>query len=78
MIWKIILHTGKNPSKAGYWLASVILSILQIAGGAGGRQRSHRKILQFRPSYNICLEAVFPARKLTQNCYLHYNIDIFS
>ena len=37
MIWKIILHTGKNPSKAGYWLASVILSILQIAGGAAGK-----------------------------------------
>ena len=68
MTWKIILHIGKNPSKARYWLASVILSILQIASGPGDNQCSHRTILQFIPSYHICLEAVFPARKLTQNC----------
>ena len=27
---------------------------------------------------HLCLETVFPALKLTQNCYLHYNINIFS
>ena len=68
MTWKIILHIGENPSKASYWLASVILFILQIAGGAGDKQCSHRKSLEFIPSHYICLEAVFPARKLTQNC----------
>ena len=27
---------------------------------------------------HLCLETVFPGLKLTQNCYLHYNINIFS
>ena len=27
---------------------------------------------------HLCLETVFPAPKLTQNCYIHYNINIFS
>ena len=27
---------------------------------------------------HLCLETVFPALKLTQNFYLHYNINIFS
>ena len=26
---------------------------------------------------HLCLETLFPAVKLTQNCYLHYNINIF-
>ena len=51
MIGKIILHIGKNPSKAKPWLASVIRSILQIVGGSGGRQHSHMKILQFIPTF---------------------------
>ena len=35
-------------------------------GGTSGGKQSHRKIFQF----NQCLETVFPALKLTQNCYL--------
>ena len=27
---------------------------------------------------HLCLETVLPALKLTQNCYLHYNINTFS
>ena len=26
---------------------------------------------------HLCLETVFPAPKLAQNCYLHFNINIF-
>ena len=41
--------------------------------GAGGAATG--KVCNLYP--HLCLEAVFPALKLTQNCYLHYNISIF-
>ena len=31
--------------------------------------------MQFSP--HLCLETVFPALKLAQNCYIHYNVNIF-
>ena len=67
--FKNLYHRVKNIICADQWLnnslTSVICSILQIAGRSGGKQWSN------------CLETVFPVIKLTQNCYLHYNINIF-
>ena len=71
MIGKIILNIEKNSSKVRSWLASVILSILQIAGESGNRQRSY-----LLP--HLCLETVFSALKLKLLPYYHYHITIFS
>ena len=73
--WENFIGYGKNLRKAWAWLlSSAIRFILQIANGCRGRRLRHRKNLY----PHLCLEAIFPALKLTQNCYLDYNINIFS
>ena len=74
MTGKIVLHIGKNPSKARPWLASVI-NWFHTASGPGGRLRSHWNFCGL--DHHLCLETVFPGLKLTQNCYLHYNTNLF-
>ena len=75
MIGEIILHIGKNPRKARALLASVIHSnCKQLVGLRVGSTATET----FSTLYpRLCFETVFLALKLTQNCYLHYNISIF-
>ena len=65
---KIILHmAGKNPSKARPWLlASAIRFILKIANASGAGDTATGKFWNLYP--HLCLETLFPALKLTQNC----------
>ena len=75
MIGEIILHIGKNPRKARALLASVIYSnCKQLVGLRVGSTVTET----FSTLYpRLRFETVFLALKLTQNCYLYYNISIF-
>ena len=64
MIGKIILHMGKIQAKL-----VMDLGVQQ--------QPENRWILNNVKCPHLCLETLFSALELTQNCYLHYNINIF-
>ena len=62
--WENAIVYGKNPSKARPRLLAIVIRL-----GAQPQPDSR--------SPHFYLETVFPALKLTQSCYLHYNVNIF-
>ena len=78
MIGKIILCKGRIQAKLDLGcrqarLVSCCIEI-QLVNGSWGTATAGT----FCDLYpHLCLETVFPALKLAQNCYLHYNINIF-
>ena len=79
--WENNIAYGKNPSKVSPWLlASAIRFMLYVNNVlASNRCRGTVTAGTFFNLYpDLCLKIVFPALKLTQNCYLHYNTNIFS
>ena len=79
MIGKKILCKGRIQAKLGPGCRQVRLvscyMYIQLANGSRGTATAGI-FCNLYP--HLCLETVFPALKLTQNCYLHYNINIFS
>ena len=79
--WENNIAYGKNPSKASPWLlASAIRFMLYVNNvlASNGCRGTVTAGTFFNLYPDLCLKIVFPALKLTQNCYLHYNINIFS
>ena len=77
--WENNIACGKNPSKARLWLlASAIRFMLYVDSQLMGLGGTAKAGTFFNLYCHLCLETVFPGLKLTQNCYLHYNINIFS
>ena len=77
--WKNNTAYGKNPSKAGSWLlASAICFMLyvnsQLVMGLGAQ--SQQENVSFYTLIHVWKQYFYS--KLTQNCYLHYNVTIFS
>ena len=70
--WENNIASGKNPSKTRPLLLAYTVKYLM---GLQAGSAATRKFCNLYP--HLCLETVFPALKLTQNCYLHYNMTIF-
>ena len=67
----IVSNCAMNSLKEMFPLVRMFPLALMHRGS--GEIRDARKILQFLP--HISLETVFPALKLTQNCYININIS---
>ena len=77
--WENNIAYGKNRSKARTWLlASAICFMLYVNSQLMDLGATAKAGTFFNLYRHLCLETVFPALKPTQNCYLHYNINIFS
>ena len=79
MIGKIILRQGRIQVKLGLGCRQVGLVSccmkIQLANGSRGAAAAGT-FCNLYP--HLCLETVFLILKQIQNCYLHYNINIFS